>query len=115
MISRSIFAILGAVVALAAAAQAADAVFPPASHVGLVAPATMKPSQNFRGFEDRVQSLFLKGQVHGTTHLCSGQEAVAHFGLGKEEKVDLEITLPHGKGKVERKDVKANQRVTVKP
>jgi TPP-dependent pyruvate/acetoin dehydrogenase alpha subunit len=28
-----------------------------------------------RGFEDKVQSLFLKGQVHGTTHLCSGQEA----------------------------------------
>jgi acetoin:2,6-dichlorophenolindophenol oxidoreductase subunit alpha len=30
-----------------------------------------------RGFEDRVQALFLKGHVHGTTHLCSGQEAVA--------------------------------------
>jgi TPP-dependent pyruvate/acetoin dehydrogenase alpha subunit len=29
-----------------------------------------------RTFEDRVQSLFLKGHVHGTTHLCSGQEAV---------------------------------------
>ncbi len=29
-----------------------------------------------RGFEDRVQSLFLKGHIHGTTHLCSGQEAV---------------------------------------
>jgi TPP-dependent pyruvate/acetoin dehydrogenase alpha subunit len=29
-----------------------------------------------RGFEDRVQALFLKGHVHGTTHLCSGQEAV---------------------------------------
>jgi TPP-dependent pyruvate/acetoin dehydrogenase alpha subunit len=28
-----------------------------------------------RGFEDRVQSLFQKGFVHGTTHLCSGQEA----------------------------------------
>jgi acetoin:2,6-dichlorophenolindophenol oxidoreductase subunit alpha len=28
-----------------------------------------------RGFEDRVQSLFLKGHVQGTTHLCSGQEA----------------------------------------
>jgi TPP-dependent pyruvate/acetoin dehydrogenase alpha subunit len=29
-----------------------------------------------RGFEERVQALFLKGHVHGTTHLCSGQEAV---------------------------------------
>jgi TPP-dependent pyruvate/acetoin dehydrogenase alpha subunit len=31
--------------------------------------------QLIRGFEELVQSLFLKGLVHGTTHLCSGQEA----------------------------------------
>jgi acetoin:2,6-dichlorophenolindophenol oxidoreductase subunit alpha len=30
-----------------------------------------------RRFEDTVQALFLKGEVHGTTHLYSGQEAVA--------------------------------------
>jgi TPP-dependent pyruvate/acetoin dehydrogenase alpha subunit len=30
-----------------------------------------------RRFEDTVQSLFLRGEVHGTTHLYSGQEAVA--------------------------------------
>ena len=30
-----------------------------------------------RGFDDLVQSLFLKGEVYGTTHLYSGQEAVA--------------------------------------
>lgn len=30
-----------------------------------------------RRFEDRVQSLFLRGEVYGTTHLYSGQEAVA--------------------------------------
>ena len=30
-----------------------------------------------RRFEDTVQSLFQKGEVHGTTHLYSGQEAVA--------------------------------------
>jgi TPP-dependent pyruvate/acetoin dehydrogenase alpha subunit len=30
-----------------------------------------------RRFEDAVQSLFLAGEVHGTTHLYSGQEAVA--------------------------------------
>ena len=28
-----------------------------------------------RRFEDEVQSLFQQGLVHGTTHLCSGQEA----------------------------------------
>jgi len=30
-----------------------------------------------RGVEDRIQSLFLRGEVYGTTHLYSGQEAVA--------------------------------------
>jgi len=30
-----------------------------------------------RGFEDLVQSLFLRNEVYGTTHLYSGQEAVA--------------------------------------
>ena len=30
-----------------------------------------------RQFEDTVNALFLEGQVHGTTHLYSGQEAVA--------------------------------------
>lgn len=44
---------------------------------------------------------------------CSGQEAVAHFGLGSEKTVDLEIILPCGKGSVERKAVAANQRLTV--
>ena len=52
----TIFAITVASLASAATAQAADAVFPPASHIGLAAPATMKPSQNFRGFEDREAS-----------------------------------------------------------
>jgi TPP-dependent pyruvate/acetoin dehydrogenase alpha subunit len=30
-----------------------------------------------RRFEDTIQSLFQRGEVHGTTHLCSGEEAVA--------------------------------------
>ncbi len=29
-----------------------------------------------RGVEDLIQSLFLRGEIYGTTHLCSGQEAV---------------------------------------
>jgi TPP-dependent pyruvate/acetoin dehydrogenase alpha subunit len=29
-----------------------------------------------RTFEDEIHRLFLKGDVHGTTHLCAGQEAV---------------------------------------
>ena len=30
-----------------------------------------------RGFEDLVQSLFLRNEIYGTTHLYSGQEAIA--------------------------------------
>ena len=30
-----------------------------------------------RGFEEEIQRQFLKGNVHGTTHLCNGQEAVS--------------------------------------
>ncbi|MDE0376669.1 MAG: thiamine pyrophosphate-dependent dehydrogenase E1 component subunit alpha [bacterium] len=30
-----------------------------------------------RAFEDRVQAMFFEGAVHGTTHTCQGQEAVA--------------------------------------
>ncbi|HEX5104110.1 MAG TPA: CRTAC1 family protein [Pirellulaceae bacterium] len=44
---------------------------------------------------------------------ASGQEAIAHFGLGAGEACDIEIILPHGKGKLERKDVKANQRISI--
>jgi len=45
---------------------------------------------------------------------CSGQEAVAHFGLGECEKVDLELILPHGQGRLTQKDIAANQRLIVR-
>lgn len=44
---------------------------------------------------------------------ASSQPAVAHFGLGEAQAVDVEVILPHGKGKVVKKGVKANQRVTI--
>jgi hypothetical protein len=46
---------------------------------------------------------------------CSGQEAVAHFGLGKADAVDVEVVLPQKKGKTVQKGVKANQRIVVSP
>ena len=30
-----------------------------------------------RDFEERVNALFAEGLIHGTTHLCTGQEALA--------------------------------------
>jgi hypothetical protein len=44
---------------------------------------------------------------------ASGQEAIAHFGLGAGEACDIEVILPHGKGKLERKDAKVDQRITI--
>jgi hypothetical protein len=44
---------------------------------------------------------------------CSGQEAVAHFGLGRTTSCDVEIVLPHGKGVVRKESVKADQLLTV--
>ena len=38
-----------------------------------------------RRFEELVQSLFLRGEVYGTTHLCSGQEAVSVGVAGRME------------------------------
>jgi hypothetical protein len=45
---------------------------------------------------------------------CSGQEAVAHFGLGKHAQVDVEVLLPHGKGTLTQRGVAANQRLVLK-
>ena len=44
---------------------------------------------------------------------ASGHAALAHFGLGKEKAIDVEVILPHGKGILVQKNVKANQRVTI--
>ncbi|MEX0700501.1 MAG: CRTAC1 family protein [Planctomycetales bacterium] len=45
---------------------------------------------------------------------ASGQPAVAHFGLGKEEAGDVEVILPHGRGRLERQNVRANQRIAMR-
>jgi len=45
----------------------------------------------------------------------AGQEAVAHFGLGKVEEVDIEATLPHNKGKLVQRGVKVDRRLTLGP
>ncbi|HUG93111.1 MAG TPA: CRTAC1 family protein, partial [Planctomycetaceae bacterium] len=44
---------------------------------------------------------------------ASGQPAIAHFGLGDVESVDVEVLLPHDLGVLARKAVRANQRVTI--
>ena len=57
--------------------------------------------------------------VLGTREICvgygygSGQEAIAHFGLGKTDQCDVEVILPHGKGRLQRKGVQANQLISI--
>jgi hypothetical protein len=102
MISRSTFAtIVVAGLAWAAPAPAADAVFPPASHIGLVAPATMKPSQNFRGFEDREASasiliLELPPQAYANVEKQLTTESLKKDGMVEEKRET--VTLNGAKG-----------------
>lgn len=46
---------------------------------------------------------------------ASSQQAIAHFGLGARTECDVIVTLPHGKGRVIRKSVKADQRIAIAP
>jgi TPP-dependent pyruvate/acetoin dehydrogenase alpha subunit len=39
--------------------------------------AWLRQMLEIRLFEEKVQELFMQGQIHGTTHLCQGQEAVS--------------------------------------
>jgi hypothetical protein len=64
--------------------------------------------------------VFADGKLIGCKEIAtgygyaSGQPAMAHFGLGKVETVDLEVTLPHGKGTITKKSIKAGQRILIK-
>lgn len=46
---------------------------------------------------------------------ASSQEAVAHFGLADRTECDVVVTLPHGKGRIVRNRVQADQRITMTP
>ena len=87
--------------AWAGPAHAADAVFPPASHIGLVVPATMKPSQNFRGFEDREASasiliLEIPAQAYAGVEKQLTTEALKKDGVVEEKRET--VTLNGAKG-----------------
>jgi len=44
---------------------------------------------------------------------ASGQEAIAHFGLGDRGHCDVEVILPHGMGTLTLAKIAVNRRVTV--
>lgn len=89
----------------------------------------MKPRQDSeRADHDRLahDGIYVAGKLGNSAGLlgcreigtgygyASGQPAYAHFGLGTSTQVDVEVILPHGKGKLSRKGVTANQVLKVK-
>ena len=44
---------------------------------------------------------------------ASGQEAIAHIGLGELTECDIEVVFPHGKGRIVMPGAKADQRVDI--
>ena len=51
-----------------------------------------------RLFEDKVQELFMSGQIQGTTHLCQGQEAVSVGAIAAMRPGDVQTNTYRGHG-----------------
>jgi len=51
-----------------------------------------------RLFEEKVQELFMEGLIHGTTHLCQGQEAVSVGSIAALRKDDYLTMTYRGHG-----------------
>jgi len=104
MSSRAILARAAALAAIglaAAPAHAADPVYPLASHVGLVAPGAMKPSDHFRGFEDpatgaSILILEVPAQAYPEVEKQMTAEALKKQGMTEEKRET--VTLNAGKG-----------------
>ena len=65
------------------------------------------------GQAGKASALLASEEISTGYGFCSSQPAVAHLGLGKAKTCDLVITLPHGKGRIVRKAVRANQRLRI--
>ena len=51
-----------------------------------------------RLFEEKVQELFMSGQIQGTTHLCQGQEAVSVGAIASMHEGDVQTNTYRGHG-----------------
>jgi hypothetical protein len=61
----------------------------------------------------RADALLAYQEIHISHGFCTGQEAVAHFGLGQAAACDVEVVLPFGKGTIRRANVAADQLLVV--
>lgn len=62
---------------------------------------------------ERIEEIIASNEVNLGFGYASGHSAITHFGLGEISIVDIEIILPHNKGKIVKKGVSANQLVTI--
>lgn len=62
-----------------------------------------------RSFEERVEKLFQQGMIHGTMHLCIGQEATAVGTCAVLEEKDKIITTHRGHGHAIAKGMEVNR------
>jgi TPP-dependent pyruvate/acetoin dehydrogenase alpha subunit len=53
---------------------------------------------HIRTFEEKVQELFMSGQIEGTTHLCQGQEAVSVGAVASMSPGDVQTNTYRGHG-----------------
>jgi hypothetical protein len=58
-------------------------------------------------------ALLLDREIHTGAGYCSNRPAEAHAGLGRLESCDVEVLLPHGRGRIERKGLPANRRIVL--
>jgi len=61
------------------------------------------------GRSGELEALLYREEIATGYGFCSGQPARAHIGLGPVNEVDLKIILPHGRGRVTMKQVKADR------
>jgi hypothetical protein len=100
-VTRTLLLAAIVVAALATGPARAEAVFPPGSKVGLAPPAGFKPSENFRGFEEKLSgaailTLELPAQAYGDIEKAMTRPALKKQGVIVEKREAL--ALKSGKG-----------------
>jgi hypothetical protein len=100
-VTRTLLLAAIVVAALATGPARAEAVFPPGSKVGLAPPAGFKPSENFRGFEEKLSgaailTLELPAQAYGDIEKAMTGPALKKQGVIVEKREAL--ALKSGKG-----------------
>lgn len=71
-------------------------------------------AQAFRAGNAEEPSALLASEEIATSYgYCSAQAPIAHLGLGTATVCDVMVVLPHGKGRIIKRNVKANQHLQI--